>query len=481
MTHPLDRPLAALAANLRRREVSAAELVDEAIRRHEGHGSHLRAYKFFDTDGARTAARRADGMLARGPDAPPLCGLPVSVKDLYGVDGLPTFAGTAHRLPRRWERDAWLVARVRAQGAVVVGKTHTVELAYGAIGINPHWGTPWNPWDPEVQRIPGGSSSGAGVSLHEGSAVLALGTDTGGSIRIPASMTGVVGHKTTKGRWPTEGVVPLSGTLDTVGGLARSVADATWFFGSVDPRHGNPEALLRGLAEGAEAYRVGVARCRIRDDCAPDIADRLDGALGELEAAGWSLREVDADLLDRAVDLYLRGGIAGVECLRFLEGELPDRIEGLHPIVGRRIRAAALRTPEEYTDALAEREILAAAAPALFDDIDALVLPGAILSPPPVDDLRDMDAYVAANTAALRPTSPANILGLCALTLPVGLDDAGLPVGMQLVAPGRADEALLGVALAAEGVLGTGVERLGMPPAVAAARDDPGGASHSPR
>ncbi|HZD03544.1 MAG TPA: amidase, partial [Longimicrobiales bacterium] len=277
MTHPLDRPLTDIAKALRLRKVSAAELVEEAILRHEARGEALHAYKLFDAQGARRAARRSDDVLAAGADAPPLCGLPVSVKDLYGVEGLPTFAGTARPLPERWSRDGWLVARLREQAAVVMGKTHTVELAYGAIGINPFWDTPRNPWDARVHRIPGGSSSGAGVSLHEGSAVLALGSDTGGSIRIPASMTGVVGHKTTKGRWPTDGVVPLSETLDTVGALTRSVADAAWFFGAVDPGLGEPGALLERLSARAGAgFRIGVARCGIRDDCAPDIAARID-------------------------------------------------------------------------------------------------------------------------------------------------------------------------------------------------------------
>lgn len=469
MTHPLDRPLADLAEALRLREISAAELVEEAILRHEGRGEALHAYKLFDAEGARRAARRSDDVLAASAEAPPLCGLPVSVKDLYGVEGLPTFAGTARPLPERWSRDGWLVARLREQAAVVMGKTHTVELAYGAVGINPHWGTPVNPWDARVHRIPGGSSSGAAVSLQEGSAVLALGSDTGGSIRIPACMTGVVGHKTTKGRWPTDGVVPLSETLDTVGALTRSVADAVWFFGAVDPGRGDPRTLLRRLSDRSRrGVRIGVARCGIRDACPADIGDRIHRALGELEAARWELAEVDAGLLDDAADLYVRGGIAGVECLRFLERELPDRIDGLHPVVGRRIKAAASKTPGEYAEALAERERLAAAARVLFDGVDALVIPTAILSPPGVADLDDMDRYVAANGAALRPTCPASILGLCALTMPVGLDDAGMPVGMQILAPGGYDEALLGIGLAAEGILGTGGERLGTPPRVRA-------------
>ena len=173
--------------------------------------------------------------------APPLCGIPVSVKDLYAVDGMPTYAGSARTLPGDpWSRDGELIARLRRAGAVFVGKTHTVEFAYGGVGINPHWGTPRNPWDADTARIPGGSSCGAGVSLWEGSAMLALGSDTGGSIRIPSAFTGVVGHKPTKGRLPTTGVTQLSSTFDTTGTLARTVTDSAWFFGCADSRWGDP-------------------------------------------------------------------------------------------------------------------------------------------------------------------------------------------------------------------------------------------------
>ncbi len=450
------RSLRQVAAALRSGELRAADLVEEAIRLHEDRDAAHRAYKLFDADGARAAAARADAMLAGPAPAPPLCGIPVSVKDLYGVSGLPTFAGTRRQLPERWSRDGWLVARLRAQGAVIVGKTHTVELAYGAVGVNPNWETPRNPWDPRVHRIPGGSSAGAGVSLHEGSALIALGTDTGGSIRIPASLTGVVGHKTSKGRLPTDGVVPLSGTLDTVGALTRTVEDSAWFFGSVDSSLGDPEALLRDLgARGAAGLRVAVPRCGVWSDCQRDIGEVLSGALAGLGRAGWARTEIDGALLDRAGEMYMTAGIVGGECLAVLEAELPGWLEILHPIVGRRIAAAGAHTHAEYVAALARREELVHAAGALFHDADVLALPGAILTPPPVAEMEDMDRYLKTNAALLRPTCGVSLLGLCAVTLPVGFDRAGMRVGLQLGAPGGGDELALAAALAAERALGT--------------------------
>ncbi len=466
MTDVPDRRLAEIAEALRQREVSAAELTEEAIRRHEATASSLAPYKHWDPESARAAAQRADQRLRAESDPVPFCGIPVSVKDLYGVNGLPTFAGTARRLPGVWETDAWLVDRLRNQGAVFTGKTHMVELAYGAVGINPHWGTPRNPWDAEVARIPGGSSCGAGVSLWAGSALLALGSDTGGSIRIPASMTGTVGHRTTFGRWPVAGVVPLSHTLDTVGALTRSVEDSVFFFGATDLAWGDPQAFLGEVSSvGSGGITVGLPRCTIWKDCQADIADVLHEALGELGASGWASREPDGRLFDAARDLYLTGGTVAAECSTFLKRDLPGWLEILHPTVGQRLKGTPSLDSEEYREAVAERERLMARADALFDGVDVLALPTAIITPPPVSDLSELDRYVEVNLAALTPTCPVSLLGLCALTLPAGLDGSGMPVGLQLVAPANHDERLLGAALAAERVLGTARERLGGPPA----------------
>jgi aspartyl-tRNA(Asn)/glutamyl-tRNA(Gln) amidotransferase subunit A len=464
-----DPTLASLAdatRALRRRDLTSVDLVESAIEHHERHDAALRAYKHFDADAARAAARVADARLDRG-NAPALCGVPVSVKDIYGVEGMPTFAGSARRLPDPpWSEDGWLIERLRTAGAVLVGKTHTVEFAYGGVGFNPHWGTPRNPWDKREARIPGGSSCGAAVSLWERSALIALGSDTGGSIRIPAALGGVVGHKTTRGRWPTEGVVPLSSTFDTVGALTRTVADSIYFFGSVDPKWGQPEPLYEALdATRVEGLRIAIPACTIWEACQPDIAEVLEGALEELEAEGAELSKVVGTILDDAVDLYMTGGIGKAECHAFLTSRLPDWLDLLHPTVGRRLENPTPLDSAEYRAALSKQRHLAAFADTLFGDADVLVLPANSITPPPVAEVEaDLERYVEVNVATLRPTCPANLLELCALSLPVGRDAAGMPVGLQLVARGGDDEALLGMALAMERVLGTGVIRLGPPP-----------------
>jgi aspartyl-tRNA(Asn)/glutamyl-tRNA(Gln) amidotransferase subunit A len=466
---PLALSLPDLADALRDRRVSAAEVMSAALGRHERFGARLRAYKLFDGERALAAARRIDEGLAAGRDPGPLAGVPVSVKDLYGVDGLPTYAGTKKQLPEKWSKDAWLVARVRAAGACIVGKTHTVELAFGGVGINPHWDTPWNPWDADTHRIPGGSSAGAGVSLCEGSALLALGSDTGGSIRIPAALTGNVGMRTSLGRWSTDGVVPLSRTLDTVGALARTVEDTAWFFGSVDPSWGDPRALLEQLRRVTlDGVRIGIAKGDIWEECQPDIEDVLESALAELEAHGAEVVEVGGSLLDDGFELAIgQRPIAAPELRAFLERELPEWIELLHPIVRERLANAASSDDVSYREAVARHRRLVDEATALFADADVLVLPSNLVTPPPVSELADLGLYAQVNRQVLRPHYPVSVLGLTGISIPAGLDETGMPVGLQLIGKGGEDEKLLGFALAAERVLGTARKELGVPPALA--------------
>ena len=460
----LAQPLSRLAEAMRNKLISATELTEIAVSRHKKHGDYLNAYKSLDLEGAIRLAREADELLARGVAPEPFHGIPISAKDLYGVKGFPTFAGTARQLPDAWSSDAWLVAQLRAQGAITIGKTHTVEFAFGAVGINPHWGTPRNPWDEKVHRIPGGSSCGAGVSLWEGSAFLALGSDTGGSIRIPAAMTGTVGHKLTWDRWPVEGVVPLSSTMESVGGWTRSVEDAAYFFGAIDPAWGDPEAFLQHItATKPSSLRIALPSCLIWDDCPNDISAQIHAALDELEAVGVQRTNVDGSLLDEAFDHYRRSGIAGTECKAFLEQELPEWLDIVHPTIGHRLEAADPLSDPDYAVAVDEHHRLMSVADQLFEEESLLVLPTTIITPPPVAELEDMSAYLQPNITGLRPTCCVNMLGLCAVTIPVGLDDEGMPVGLQLVGPIGADEALLAAALTIERALGTARERLGTP------------------
>ena len=237
--------------------MSSRALAEAAIERHEKYGGVLNAYRTFAAETALARASLADEAFAAGRDLGPLQGVPISVKELFGVEGMPVYAGTPRRLPPKWERAGPLVARIQAQLGVIMGKSHTVEFALGGLGTNRHYGSPYNPWDPNNQRISGGSSSGAGVSLLEGSALVAIGSDTTGSIRMPASMTGTVGLMISHGRWSTEGVVPVSPILDAPGLITRTAAirDGLSRPGKFLRRFLGANGLVRRTGIGRDSHR----------------------------------------------------------------------------------------------------------------------------------------------------------------------------------------------------------------------------------
>lgn len=460
----LERPLADIARAVETGAARPTALVEEAIERHLHRDVRFGAYRTFDPEHARAQARAVEARRTRGQPGF-FDGMPVSAKDLYGVDGLPTFAGTTRRLPAEWEREGFLISTLRAQGAVVIGKTHTVELAFGGAGLNPVAGTPANPWDAGVHRLPGGSSSGAGVSLAEGSAVIALGTDTGGSIRIPAALTGVVGQKLTQGRWSTDGVVPLSATLDTVGALTRSVADQIHVFGAVDPACEGPLGLERALAgTSVRGLRIGVPSSTVWEEAEAGVVAVVRGALAELEAAGARLIDLDGAPFDDASRAYLESGLVAAECAAFLDDRLVGWWPLLHPIVGARVAPGRDVTADAIERIRTERVAAAQRARVWMAEVDAVAVPAVPFTAPPVASVQTLDAYVPVNRASLRATTPASWLGLCALSQPAGLDAQGLPVGLQWIAGGGDDVRLLGLVRAVEGVLGTPRERLGEPP-----------------
>ncbi|MDA0702760.1 MAG: amidase [Proteobacteria bacterium] len=469
MTDKLTQSMRELSRALDAGETSAEALAEEAISRHKLFGEDLHAYKDFDADYARRQARAADAARRSGHPGGPLFGMPVSAKDLYGVEGYPTYAGSPVALPPEWTREGFLIRGLRGQFATVMGKAHTVEFAFGGLGLNPHWGTPVNPWDAETRRAPGGSSCGAGVSLGEGSALIALGSDTAGSIRIPAALTGTVGHKITYGRWPVNGVVPLSQTLDSVGALTRSVADSAWFFAALDPAHGDSERFLsRVEARGVEGLRIGIPKSGAWDEAQSDIAESVRAALRELEKAGAKLVDLEFPEFDEAHQFYLEAGILPIELGAFLERELPEWLASLDEIIASRVRDKAATTARDYLTILDRRKALIARAAPRLSGVDIVATPGTPNTPPPLEEFeKDVEAYIRLNRPTSRATNPVNILDLCAIAFPAGKDRIGMPTSLQFIAPNGADEALLTAALAAERILGTPAERLGTPPRVA--------------
>jgi len=457
--------IADIGAALRAGRVSAGALAEWAIDNHARRGDASQAYKTWVPERFRAEAAAADAVLAAGIDLGPLHGIPVSVKDLYGLAGYPTFAGCSRELPNKWQREGPVVRALRRQLATVPGKTHTVQFAFGGLGTNSHWGTPRNPWDAEQHRVPGGSSAGAGVSLWEGSALLALGSDTAGSVRMPASITGTVGLKTSRGRWSTAGIVPLSTTLDTAGPLARSVADAALAFAVIDPLVDEPaEAFCRRLAAATPSdFHIGVCDWYFADSD-PGIAEGVTAALDELAAAGARISAAALPQVAEADTMVRYGGLAAPEFASFINNEMADFRGDLDPKVAARFEAMEAITAGEYIARCERRLALAARAREAMAGFDAIVGPTVAITPPTLDAVASAEGYHRHNMATIRNTGTVNMLDLCAITMPVALDAAGLPVGLHIICPLGADETALAIALAFEKVLGAARQRLGTPP-----------------
>lgn len=452
-----------IAQKLRSREITASSLMDSCQAAYEQTESYLNAYKTWSGDSAKYVAAAVDSMLLAGYDLGPLMGIPVSVKDLFAVPNMPTFAGSARDLGDKWQTPGTLIKSLIKQSAPISGKTHTVEFAFGGVGINEHWGTPRNPWDTNVHRIPGGSSSGAGVSLCQGSALLALGTDTAGSVRIPASFTGTVGLKTTIGLWPRDQVVPLSHTLDTPGLLARSVEDVAYAFYAIDGvLNGNPRVLPK--AHSLKGVRIGVPEHFFWDDISADIADGIQRAMKQLESDGAVLIPINIPNCAEVYKVFQAGGLGAPELSSFLQQELPEAIEGLGSLVKVRIEGAEDLSAIEYLSrkSLIERSIVSAEK--VFHSIDVWLNPTLVNTASAVAELEDIEAYRKANMLVLRNTSIANLMDLCAVTLPVGLDSQGIPIGLQLTAGAMQERKLLAITLRVEEILGKAKDLLGKLP-----------------
>jgi aspartyl-tRNA(Asn)/glutamyl-tRNA(Gln) amidotransferase subunit A len=457
--------IADIAVAMRNGDVSASALAEWAIANHESRGETLYAYKAWEPERFRAEAAAADAVLAAGIDLGPLQGIPVSVKDLYGLSGYPTFAGCSRALTEKWQTEGPVVRALRHQLATVPGKTHTVQFAFGALGTNAHWGTPRNPWDGENHRVPGGSSAGAGVSLWEGSALLALGSDTAGSVRMPASFTGTVGVKTSKGRWSTAGIVPLSTTLDTAGPLTRTVADAVLAFAVIDPLVSEPaDAFIRRIGTASLAdFHIGVCDWYFAD-CDPGVAEGVKAALDELAAAGARVSTVALPEVEESVEMFKKGGLTAPEFAAFINNEMAAFRDDLDPNVAARFEVMESVEAVEYMARCSRRLELARRVRESMAGFDAVVGPTIAITPPIVVDVADPKDYHRANMGAARNTSTVNMLDLCAVTMPVALDAAGMPVGLHIICPLGADETALAIALAAEKALGTARQRLGVPP-----------------
>ena len=422
-----------LSEQLRTRRVSPVDVTDAYLARIASQDPKLQSFVEVYAEDARLAARGADAAIRAGHAVGPLHGIPIALKDLIEIEGKTVTGGCEVWRERKATRTATLARRLMAQGMIVLGKTHTVEFAMGGWGTNSVRGTPWNPWDPKRKRTPGGSSSGSGVAVAAGLAPWAVGTDTGGSVRLPASWCGITGLKTTIGRVSTYGVLPLSPTLDTPGPMARSVEDAALLYLAMqgpDPLDRLTERVpatesLPHLKRGVRGMRLARMPEVERQHASAEVLAAYDAALAQLERLGAEIVKVDLPFLFADVAAFnLR--IMAAESYAILHELIDDEKAPLDPHVRPRIAAGRTITAQAYLDALRIREEMKLKYAAALDGIDALLTPTTMTTAVPLEE-------VDQTKAPAHFTRFGNFLDLCAVALPNGMDAGGLPTSLQIV------------------------------------------------
>jgi aspartyl-tRNA(Asn)/glutamyl-tRNA(Gln) amidotransferase subunit A len=401
-------------------------------------------------DEAREAARAADARRDAGRALGPLDGRLVSIKDLFDVAGETTTAGSVvRRGAAPATQDAIVVRRLRAAGAVIVGKTNMTEFAFSGVGVNPHYGTPGNARD--VTRIPGGSSSGAGASAGRGLVEFAIGSDTGGSVRIPSALNGLVGFKPTQARVSREGAYPLSYTLDTVGPLCHSVADAA----AADAVLAGQDAMTLELRT-TRSLRVGVPRGLLFTQAQDEVLAAFEKALDVLSESGAEIRdEALDDLLGEPFRLQERGTMIAAEAAWIHQATVATQADAYDPIVLSRIRKGQTIGAASYVGMQQARAALLPQLDARLVDLDVLVLPTVPVLAPRIADVETEEAFMKLNGLLLRNPSVFNFYDLPALSLPLQVA-GGLPVGLMVVGRRGRDRELLAVGAAIEKVLASG-------------------------
>lgn len=454
MRLPYELSLADAAQAVAARELSPVELTNSVLERIDEVEGDLGAYVTVCADEARKAAARAERDIAAGRHRGPLHGIPMTLKDLIDVEGLPTTASSRVRAHHLAHKDSAVAARLRSAGAVLLGKTHTHEFAYGL--TTPQTRNAW-----AADRVAGGSSGGSAVAVAAGEAIFALGTDTGGSIRVPSALNGVVGLKPTYGLVPLDGVTPLSWSLDHVGPITRTVRDAELVLAALTGRH--PTEGLSPTDASLAGLRVGVPRTYYFDRVAPEVAAAVRTAIDQLAALGAELTAVDIPMTE-----YVQAtqwGVMVPEATAAHEQTLRTSPELYGPDVRVLLEAGGLVPATDYLRAQRARALMQRAWARLFDEVDLIAAPtvpctavrrdqeevswpatggGESMSAADVSGSTPRPSVTeSVSDAYVRLSAPANLTGLPSLSLPVGLDGAGLPIGMQLIGRALGEATLL--------------------------------------
>jgi len=432
--------IAQLAADLAAGRTTSIKLTEEAFARiDDPTGEGRRVFiKTWKTQ-AMAAAQASDLQRKAGLVPSPLAGIPVSIKNLCDVAGETTLSGSkALDDAPPAKVDAPVVARLRASGAVIVGSTNMSEFAFSGVGFNPHYGTPGNPAD--RKRVPGGSSAGAAVSVADRMAVVALGTDTGGSVRIPAAVCGLVGFKPTARRVPIDGVIPLSTTLDSIGPLANSVEDCAIVDAifAAEPIEVPEAAPLAGL-------RLAIPRQFVMDELEPVVAKAFERACKALAAKGVTIEHIDLPQLNELPVINAKGGFAASEAFAWHRKLIARRGKDYDPFVHPRVMRGKDMSAADYIDLLAARADLQKRVSAITANHDAVIMPTCAIAAPTLEEVSTPEGFVKKNMLLLRNTTVGNFLDRCAISLPCHA--AGeLPVGFMLMGEAMADRRVLAMA-----------------------------------
>ncbi|MDB5926454.1 MAG: amidase-like protein [Betaproteobacteria bacterium] len=443
-------PIHALSRRLRDRTLTASALLDVYLERIRHYDEKLHAFVDVHEKEARAAAERADGALAQGRTLGPLHGVPIAYKDLLHMEGAVTRGGSVGA-DQQAAVTATAIQRLSAAGMIAIGKTHMVEAAFGSWGTNTKAGAPWNPWDLQTHRVPGGSSSGSGVAVAAGLAPAALGSDTGGSVRIPASLCGIVGLKTTVGRVSNHGVLMLSDTLDTLGPMTRDVEDAALLF---DAMHG-PDALdsrtqahpridvLSGLKSGVKGMRLAIFPAAELGSVEPAVMRAFEDALEVLRTLGATIETITPPANYNTL-AEATGKIIAAEGYEKLQERIDSNEPPMDDDVRKRLASGKEISAVEYIRILAERRRVMNELDAKLSGFDALLTP---TTPAPAISVSEVDQRVAPMS---RLTRSVNLLDLCAVALPCGYTDESLPLSLQVIGRGYDEARVLRIAWAYE-------------------------------
>ena len=442
--------IAQQAAALQASRTSSVALTQAALERIKAPaGEGARAFTRVYEAGALASARAADEIRSAGLARSRLDGVPISIKDLFDVAGETTMAGSVARVGEPVAAaDAPVVKRLRAAGAVIVGRTNMTEFAFSGLGINPHYGTPLNAWDRGSARIPGGSSSGAAVSVTDGMAAAAIGSDTGGSVRIPAAFCGLVGFKPTARRVPLGGALPLSSSLDSIGPIAPSVACCAELDAILSGQDvvAPAAATLRGL-------RLAVPLTVALDGMDAHVAASFQAALSRLAAAGAVVQELEIPAFARLAGINAKGGLTAAEAWWWHRDLIARASAKYDPRVVSRILRGKDISAADYLDVLQARTAWTAEVEAALEGFDALVLPTVpVVAPRIADIVESDDIYFRTNGLILRNPTLINFFDGCALSVPCHAPGTG-PVGLMVAGAAMSDRRILSIGLAVEAVM----------------------------